>query len=182
MSETPTFLEFVVVHEVAHQWFYGLVGNDQYLHAFMDEGMANYISCVYFEKEYGPDIAEQQIDLNLKLPYFNMLFNQGDEIVDQPTDSFPSMDDYGTIIYGKGALGFEAIRIKIGDDAFFGGLTNYVAQERFKVAQSDDMLKAFEQSSGQDLSDFWRHWFDAAEGTQDFTQQDYADLRAQLGM
>jgi aminopeptidase N len=181
-NSIPSFLEFVVVHEVAHQWFYGMVGNDQYLHAFMDEGMANYISCVYFEKEYGPKIAEQQIDLNLKLPYFTMLFNQGDEIVDQPTDSFPTMDDYGTTIYGKGALGFGAIRAQIGDDAFFGGLREYVAKERFKVALPDDMLNAFDQSSGQDLSELWRHWFEAAEGNQDYTQQDYADLRVRLGM
>lgn len=178
----PGFLEFVVTHEVAHQWWYGMVGNDQYLHAFMDEGLVNYISCVYFEKQYDSQVAEQQIDLNLKLPYFTMLFNQGDEIVDQPTDSFPSMDSYGVTIYGKGALAFDAIRSQIGDDAFFGALQAYLAQERFKVALPSDLRAAFEHASGQDLSELWRHWFEAAEGDQDYTRQDYLDLIIRLGM
>jgi aminopeptidase N len=111
-----------------------------------------------------------------------MLFNQGDEIVDQPTDSFPTMDSYGVTIYGKGSLGFEAIRTQIGDDAFFGALQAYLLQERFKVAVPDDLLNAFEQASGQDLSALWRHWFEAAEGSQDYSYQDYQDLLNRLGL
>jgi Peptidase family M1 domain len=176
------FLEFVVAHEVAHQWWYGMVGNDQYIHAFMDEGLVNYVTCVYFEKQYSPEVAEQQIDLNLRLPYFSMLFNQGDEIVDQPTDSFPTMDSYGVTIYGKASVGFEAIRTQIGDDAFFGALKAYLLQERFKVAVPEDLLNAFERASGQDLSELWRHWFEAAEGNQDYSYQDYQDLLNRLGL
>jgi Peptidase family M1 domain len=179
--QIPGFLEFVVSHEVGHQWWYGLVGNDQYVDAFIDEGLTNYVACVYFSEEYEPDAGAYQINLNLKLPYFTMLFGDGDQIVDQPTDDFPSQGAYGATIYGKAALGFDAIRTAIGDDAFFQALTAYAAQFRFQVATPDDLKAAFETASGQNLDELWRHWFEAKEGRQDYDAADLAQLLRDLG-
>ena len=126
----PNFLEFVVVHEVAHQWFYSVVGNNQYQHAFMDESLANYLSVVYFAAEYGTEDANRQANLNLRLGYFDLLFQQGDQVVDQPTDAFLEHAQYGVIIYGKGALAFMELRQTIGTDAFFAGLHQYYQRLR----------------------------------------------------
>jgi hypothetical protein len=117
-SVGPGLLEFVVVHEVAHQWFYNVVGNNQYLHAFMDEALANYLSVTYYAATYGAEEADHQANLQLRLGYFSLLFQRGDEVVDQPTDDFASMQDYGATVYGKGALAFMALRSEIGTDAF----------------------------------------------------------------
>jgi aminopeptidase N len=171
----PGFFEFLVVHEVAHQWWYGLVGNDQYVDAFLDEGLTNYVSTVYFERRYGEAAGDYQVALNLELPYLADLFHgRGDRVVDQPTDDFPGMGDYGVAIYSKGALGFQAIREAIGDEAFFAALDAYADQFRFKVATPADLLAAFEVAAGQDLDELWRHWFEATEGTQDYTEADLA--------
>lgn len=178
----PRFLEFVVAHEVGHQWWYGLVGNDPYAAAYLHEGLTNYSTTIYFAERYGTDVARQQVDLNLKLPYFRLLLGQNkDEIVEQWTDDFPSQGDYGAIVYGKGALGFDALRQRIGDAAFFAGLQGYLQTMRFKVATPDDLRAAFERASGQDLAEFWQHWFRAAEGRQDFRPQDLTDLLKRLG-
>jgi aminopeptidase N len=144
--------------------------------------MANYSSILYFEEQYGPEVAKQQADINLELPYLMMLFTDGDEIVDQPTDAFPNAGTYGTTIYGKGALGFQAIHEEIGDDAFYAGLKAYVEQERFGVALPEDLKGAFEQASGKDLTELWHHWFQAEEGMQDYTEQDYHDLLNEFGL
>ena len=82
--------------------------------------------------------------------------------------------------YGKGALGFDAVRQVIGDDAFFAALRDYATRFRFGVATPDDLRAAFERASGQDLRVLWRHWFDTEEGTRDFTRADYADLVRRL--
>ncbi len=180
----PGYLEMIVVHEVAHQWWYGIVGNNNYLHAFIDEGLTNYVSAVYFQFVYGQQDYELQVNLNFKAPYLAMLFaGGGDQIADQPTDDFPSQGAYGTTIYAKSALGFQAIRQEIGDDAFFGALTNYADQFafRFEIATPADLLAAFEQSSGQELDELWRHWFEAAEGYQDFAPADREQLQRELG-
>ncbi len=171
------YLEFTVVHEIAHQWWYGIVGNNQYLHAFLDEAMANESSMIYKEAIDGPDAAHAWVQGFLQRPFLTMLFGQsGDLIVDQPSADFGTNGPYGRTVYGKGALGFDAIRHTIGDDAFFRGLQQYVVDHRFGIAQPADLLAALENASGQDLSELWAHWFERTEGTQDFTPEDLIDL------
>jgi hypothetical protein len=176
----PGFLDFVVVHEVAHQWFYGVVGNNQYQHAFLDESLANYLSIVYYAAEYGATEANRQANIELRLGYFDLLFDSGDQVVDQPTDAFPTMRAYGRIIYGKGALAFMELRREIGTDAFFAALQQYYEDFAFEIAQPDDLKSAFEAASGQDLDEFWTHWFEEAAGEVDFDATDLARLLREI--
>ncbi len=159
----PNSLDFTVAHEVVHQWFYGLVGNNQYAHAFIDEGVTNYLSAqVYFEMTYGPDAAAAIVDRHIVRSYDATVNGGGDVVVDQPTDDFPDGYDYVFAAYSKAPLGFAAIREAIGDDAFFGALAAYVDQFVFLVAEPDQLLDAFEQASGQDLTELWHEWFEEA--------------------
>jgi hypothetical protein len=170
-------LEFTVVHEVAHQWWYGLVGNNQYYTAFLDEGLTNYSSIIYWEERYGAEMAELMINAMLKRPYFAVLFGpEGDQIAYQPTDGFVSPSAYGGIIYGKAPLGFRAIREEIGDEAFFETLWQFRDQFEFRVATPDDLLALFEEVSGQKISDLWEHWFESADGDQDFGPEDLQEV------
>ncbi len=167
------YLRFTTVHEVAHQWWYGLVGNNQYLHAFLDESLANASSMVYRQAIDGSEAAERWVLDYLKRPFLTSLFgNLGDMVVNQPTADFLTNGPYGRIVYGKGALGFDTIRRVIGDEAFFQGLRDYVAEHRFGIAQPDDLLASLENASGQDLRELWSHWFERTEGEQDFTPED----------
>lgn len=175
-----SYLESLVVHEVLHQWFYGLVGNDQYAAGFLDEGIVNYLMTFYFELAYGPEEGEvAYLSANL-IPYLGYLFGYGDVVVDFPTDDYPSSSDYVTAAYYKGAVAFDAVRSAIGDDAFFDALGAYVADYRFAVATPADLLAAFEAASGEDLGDLWANWFESANGAEDFSQDDLADAQARL--
>ena len=179
----PKSLEFTLVHEIAHQWWYALVGNNQYQHAFIDEGLTNFVSTVYMREIYGDEVADFQVDRNLKMWYLSLLFgNEGDSVANQPTDDFPTQNAYGATIYGKAALGFKAIHDEIGPDAFFAGLTDYAATFRFKVATPDDLRAALERASGRDLTDLWSHWFNEAAGEQDFDPSDLAHVQEELGL
>lgn len=180
-SSIPHFLEFIVAHEVGHQWFYGVVGNNQYDHAFLDEGLVNFLTTVYFGEMYGPEAEKEQVNYNLKASYFSVLFDDLDDVVDQPTDDFGSQRAYGAIIYGKASLGFAAIRDEIGNDAFFAGLQEYFSGFRFGVAAPNDLQSALEQASGEKLDELWRHWFDSAEGREDFNAADLAVLLREIG-
>ncbi len=158
--ETPNDLDFTVAHEMVHQWFYGLVGNNQYDHAFIDEGITNYLSAqVYFEEFYGDAEAVQVMEDFIRGPFERIVGADGDVEVDQPTDDFPSGRDYVFAAYTKSPLGFEAIRLEIGDEAFFAALQTYINEYSFLVAEPADLLAAFEASSGQDLRALWDEWF-----------------------
>ncbi len=158
--ETPNDLDFTVAHEMVHQWFYGLVGNNQYDHAFIDEGITNYLSAqVYFEEFYGEAVAEDVMNDFIRTPFERIVGANGDVEVDQPTDDFPSGRDYVFAAYTKSPLGFEAIRLEIGDEAFFEALQTYIGEYSFLVAEPADLMAAFEASSGQDLQALWDEWF-----------------------
>ena len=103
-------------------------------------------------------------------------------MVDQPTDAFPSQAAYNAMVYGKAAVGFDALRAEIGDEAFYAGLQDYYRRFRFGVATPADLLAALERAAGRDLDETWRHWFEAAEGRQDFDEQDFLDLLIDLGL
>ena len=166
--QAPNALDFTVAHEVIHEWFYALVGNNQYDHAFIDEGLTNFLSAqVYFERQYGDAVAQRVVDRYLGGPFDATVRRGDDQIVDQPTDDFPTGNSYVYAAYVKSPLGFQAIRNEIGDPAFFAALQTYVAEFQFRVATPDDLLAAFEEASGEDLDELWRHWFEAAEGEQD---------------
>jgi hypothetical protein len=179
-QSVPHLLEFIVVHEVAHQWFYNVIGSDQYLHAFLDEAMANAMSVNWFAENYDSATANQQANYQLRAGYFNLLFHDGDQVVDQPTDAFASMDEYGVIIYGKGALAFLELQKTIGNDAFFAALHQYFQDYAFAIATPDDLRAEFEQSSGSSLTDFWQHWFEEADGLDDFDASDLSRMLREL--
>jgi hypothetical protein len=165
---TPNSLDFTVAHEVVHQWLYGLVGNNQYDNAFTDEGITNYLSAQdYFEEVYGEADADRIMNLHIRTPFERIVDANGDLVVNQPTDEFETGRDYVFAAYTKAPLGFEAIRLEIGNDAFFGALQTYVDEFAFAVAEPADLLAAFEASSGDDLNALWDTWFneaDAADG------------------
>ncbi len=170
-----SYLESLVVHEVIHQWFYALVGNDQYAHGFQDEGLTNYLMAYFYRLQYGEDeFAVAYLSQN-EIPYLRYLFSGGDMVTDFPSDAYDPASEYVIAAYYKGAVGFNAIREAIGDEAFFDGLQQYVAEFRFRVATPDDLLAAFETASGEDLGDLWANWFDEENGAVDFTP---ADLEA----
>src|SRR5262249_9394248 len=72
MANNPAFeqiLEFVVAHEVAHQWWNAVVGSNSKKYPFVDEAMANYSAVLYFEHYYGRAAAEQQMVMQMKVNY-----------------------------------------------------------------------------------------------------------------
>ena len=74
-----------------------------------------------------------------------------------PVASF-SERDYGAIVYGKGPLFFDALRTQLGDDAFFAALRDYLEAHRYDVAYPDDLIVAFEDTSGQQIDDLYEFW------------------------
>jgi hypothetical protein len=157
-------IEFLVAHQVAHQWWYGLVGSNPHAHAFLDEGLAEYSTIVYFERQHGEEVAASHLRDGLIHSYALMLVTTGDQVADQPTVAFPDASAYYATVYRKAGLGFATIRQEIGDEAFFSALRAYAEDHRFEVATPDDLLAAFEAASGQELDAIWSLWFESDRG------------------
>jgi len=135
-------LEFVVAHEVAHQWWHALVGSDSNRHPFLDEALANYSAVLYFEKRHGQKAAEHQLQLELAMPYqLYRMMGGPDGRVDRPVKEFSSQLEYAALVYGKGALFFNALRKQLGKKAFMRFLKTYASRFAFRQADPDHLFR-----------------------------------------
>ncbi len=153
-----TYFELVVAHEMAHQWWYGLVGSDQLDEPWMDEALANYSMYIYFENTASIDDAQRIRETTFEDAYRELQQNHIDRAIGGPVAGFPNQSDYVAVVYGKGPLFFDAVRKRLGDDAFFAGLRTYLKLHRYGVAYPEDLISAFEKASGQQIDDLYRSW------------------------
>jgi hypothetical protein len=150
--------ETIVAHEIAHLWWGATVGSNSNDHTFVNEGMATLSSIIYLERTAGPEAAALAREAWMLAPARRLL-SRGDRVVDQPIAEGQDEAARSESIYGKGALGFSAIRRQIGDEAFFAALRDFAAEHQFEIAEPDDLKDAFAAASGQDLDPLWSHWF-----------------------
>lgn len=153
------YFQFVLAHETAHQWWYGLVGSDQVNDPWQDEALVNYCAYYYFDKVVGADRAAALKNRLFDEPYRNALREGRDRPVAGAVASFDAAD-YGTIVYGKGPLFFDAVRARLGDAAFIAGLRDYLREHRYGVAYPADLIDAFENASGQWTGDLYQFWIE----------------------
>jgi len=150
-------LQVTVAHEVAHQWWYSVVGNDVLAWPWQDEGLTSFTSALYFEDD-SPTFYRGLIDF-YEQRYDDYKEREGDEPIAQPLSAFRGRGDaYGAIVYAKGALFFAELREQIGDDAFFEALQRYYAENQYAIASPEALLTAFEASCGCELDTLYAEW------------------------
>ncbi len=175
-------LEFTTAHEIGHQWWYGMVGSNPQRYAFLDEGLVQYTSALYFEKVYGQSDFKQQFDLWCILPYqVQVTMMGGDDLLDQPTAHWNGDGmGYGAIVYGKGPLFFHVLRQTLGDDAFFKTMQTYLQTYKYGLATPERFIAVAEQVSGEDLSGLYNRWLLEKHGSEDIAKYSI-DLSNGLG-
>ena len=151
-------LEITIAHEVAHQWWYSIIGNDVQREAWLDEALASYSQVLYAEHYLGADAAEEE--LNLFRGSYRKLREAGRDVPIAQANM--KIRNYFTIVYAKGALFFHALRGQIGDPAFSRFLQGYYATHRYDIVTGSDLLAAAEAGCGCQLDDFYRDWITTA--------------------
>lgn len=158
------YLETVIVHEIGHQWFYSLVGNNQVEHPWLDESLTSYTEYVYWRRVYSED--RYQAELNDDRDTYAAYLASGapDMVLNLPVSAYVPNNAYGPIIYVKGPLFFAELEDRLGHDIMLDALQQYVTRHRYDVATSYDVLAAFEAVSGQDLDAIFYEWVGEFEG------------------
>jgi hypothetical protein len=133
------YFEWIVAHEVAHQWWYGLVGSDPINEAWLDEALAQYSASLYVEDRHGLAVAQAERQRFFYDRYAAEARVRGDERAAQPSGAFYRWT-YSPIIYGEAPLFFEDVRREAGDARFSQWLRRYFENNRFGIAQARDLL------------------------------------------
>ena len=158
-------LNFVIVHELAHQWWYGLVGNDEYNNAWMDEGLAEYSSLMFFRenKIYGHKFENLLNGSIESYKTFLKVYNevQGgfvDTSMNRALDEFKTEPEYTQCIYNKGLLMFNSIENTVGKKKFIKALNKYVSEFRFKNAKPENLIYVFNKTTKSELTGIFNSW------------------------
>ena len=144
-----SLLEEAIIHETAHQWWYAIVGNNEVEHAWMDEGLTEYSTTLFYEfnPSYNVTYKARMADATSAYVIYSDI-TQSDGVMDKNVNEFSSFD-YTYLTYLKGALMFDALRKTVGDQAFFSALKDYCNEYSYKIATPDDMIGSFEKSSNR---------------------------------
>lgn len=164
--------EEVIVHEVGHNWFYGILANNERTYPWMDESINS-----YYEGQAMGAGTEDKPDLNsgimMALVKDNLLRSEHQAIATSSEEL--TNGNYGMSVYGVGARAFGYLNEYLGDALFKKCMTTYYDQWKFKHPLPGDMKQSFEQTSGKNLG-----WF-FDELLYSDTKMDYAVCKHKKG-
>lgn len=153
------YLETVIAHEIGHQWFYSIIGNNQVTLPWVDESLTSYTEFVYFRAAYPDDPKRGDDYVNAFQNRYTMYLSRGlpDLALNLPVRNYLGFS-YGAIIYTKGPLFLVALERELGRETVYKALARYFERMKYKVATSQDVQSAFEEASGRDLTDIFNKW------------------------
>ena len=152
-------LETVVAHEVAHHWFYNVVGNSQVEEAWLDESLVQYVTGLYFLDQHGQD-AYRSYKTSWDYRWGRIDFKNVP--IGLPSGAYSGYE-YVSSVYGRGPYFFETLAREIGDEVFRGFLHDYYQTYQWQVATGAGMKDMLEQHCRCDLMPLFQEWVYPAE-------------------
>ena len=156
MSTMGSFNDDLMAHELAHQWFGDYVTCASWEELWLNEGFATFLT--------GLTIQEFKLSedwLNWKRSKISNVTSRPDgSVFVSDTTSFWRLFS-SRLTYDKGGMLLHMLRWKLGDEDFFTGVQNYLADQRtsYGYVANSDLISKLEASSGQDLTEFFDDWF-----------------------
>ncbi|NLJ78906.1 MAG: M1 family metallopeptidase [Tissierellia bacterium] len=152
-------LEQVIVHETAHQWWYGIVGNDQIDEAWLDEALTSYSEVIYMANKYGEPRAMDYYTYNFQIPYEQYSeYSIEDGAINKPLDQFENWKDYGFLVYIKGAVFINSIGEDFGTEVLYDILNRYYSIYRFRNGDTEGFLKVCQEVTGTSFEEEANRW------------------------
>lgn len=152
----PIMMEGTVAHEVAHQWFYNVVGNDQVDEPWLDEALAQYLTGLYYREVQG-----DQAEKDYRQSWISRWDRIGGEVIPigLPTSGYTS-DEYSPIVYGRGPLFLAALEDLMGRETFAEFLRDYYQTNTWGIVAGEDFRTMAEQHCQCDLGEMFAEWVD----------------------
>ena len=148
--------EYLMAHELGHQWFGDKITCASWRDSWLNEGFATYLADIMYTEHFHPEhvaaVVAEDLSNILRAPH-------GSVWVDDTTsvDRIFSND----LTYKKGAFLLRMLRRMLGDSVFFKGLLLYQNDTalQYRFAHTADLQRNLEKASGKDLNYFYQQWF-----------------------
>jgi peptidase M1-like protein len=156
-------LYYTIAHEHGHEWFPMIVGSDERLYPWMDEGFNTFIDWFSFRARYPDDTTRiQALEFGSMRAYQQFLrtYRGVETPIMETQDRAPNGLMSGWNAYGKPAVALHFLREQVVDStAFDDAFREYVRRWAFKHPRPADFFRTMDNALGEDLSWFWRGWF-----------------------
>lgn len=153
-------MDFLINHEVGHNWFYGILASNERMHPWMDEGMNSYYDRKYILKQYG----REGIRLNVKNEFLDkripddiedvmlrsLIKVKKDQPIETPSEQFTGFN-YGLVPYSKTAQWMQLLQKEIGNPAFDQMMQAYYQRWKFKHPYPEDFKSVAEEIHNKSL-------------------------------
>ena len=172
----PSFFRAVVIHEIAHNWFYGLLASNQTEDEWMDEGFTQFAEIEIMEYLYGVKnnyptggmhgglgrlFSADQDDRQASMLNYLRSVIRGTEA--DPVRTMPDHFRRGVYVasYDKTAVVLAMLENVLGREVFWRAMRDYYRRWHHKHPQTGDMIRSFERSSGRSLKWFFDQWINS---------------------
>jgi aminopeptidase N len=149
------FAQSVIAHELAHHWFGNSVSPATWQDIWLNEGFATYAQLLWVEHTEGTEVFNRQMELSygqLRLPFMTPVENRA--------PGTPSPDNlFNGAVYVRGAWVLHALRLEIGDEAFFKVMREWAQRYGYGTARTQDLIDlAVEISADADVPALMAAW------------------------
>lgn len=152
-------LELTVAHEIAHQWFYAWVGSDQFRDPWQDEALSEHAMLNYVLARYGAGSYDTLVRLRVDAPMQESI-REG-ITPGSPLDHFHDMDEYDSVVYGRGAAALQALDTHT-NGRMDGFLRAYIAQHAFGFVTRQDFENALTEYLKEDVRELLIDYLDTS--------------------
>ncbi len=149
-GQSRSFFVYVIAHEIAHQWWYGAVGNDQVHTPWLDEAMALYSEYLYY-KRYHPADLDWWWEVKVTR-------RDGHGFLDASIYDYPTTKLYMKNVYGLAPRFMLDLNTLVGDAAFKAFLLDYRKKYENKLATKKDFFDTLKAHTDKDLAPLQKYF------------------------
>jgi hypothetical protein len=149
-------VELVTLHELGHQWFYGLIATHEARWPFLDEGLTSYAESEAAQALFGPTSASDVLGFQLSAdPLRRAAMQLGPHAapLDLPASEFVTFEELGALVYSKTALLLSTIANLYGQAALETALRTYAERYSFRHPRPDELLQVLRETLGSEAAE-----------------------------
>lgn len=148
----------VTVHEALHSWYQMVLGTNESLYPWMDEGFTSYASNLTMNHLFPPSKPDKQSHASRYTKYFTVVDDGEEEPMSMHSDHYHLNRAYSMSAYSKGAITLAQLGYIMGEETRDRALLRYFNTWKFKHPTPDDFLRIMEKESGMVLDWYLENW------------------------
>ncbi len=149
----------VTMHEVAHSWYQGVLGSNEALYPWLDEGFADFAANEAMSSIFGGEDPHE----GSYRGYFALVKSGLQEPASQHSDHFNTNRAYSVAAYSMGTVFLNQLKYIVGEEPFYKGMRRYYNTWKFKHPEPNDFIRIMEKVSGMKLRWYMSYWINTTK-------------------